>query len=147
MKVETKYSCGDKVYCIESRQEAKSITCAFCDGKGRIVGANDESRTCPECYGRPQQEYLPLKYMVGSDMLTVGLVRFECRKSAGLIGEEMWDNYKPQESVIEEYMLVETGIGSGRVWKQGLLFSSKIEAQSECDALNAKPKEAEDEQR
>ena len=138
MKVKTKYSCGDKVYCIESKQEQRDIKCAFCGGKRRIIDANHVSRICPECYGRPQTEFLPLKYMVGKHKLTVGLVRYEYRSSNGISGEEVFDNYKAQEGVKEVYMLVETGIGSGRVWGVGTLFNTIEEAQAECDILNTK---------
>jgi len=140
MKIETKYSCGDKVYTISSKQEKRAVSCGFCGGKKRIEGKDGEKRVCPECYGRTQYEYEPRKYMVDVPMCTVGQVRFEYTKSKGIEGEVMFDNYKAQEKTAEEYMLVETGVGSGTLWKANLLHSTKDEAQMECDNLN-EPKE------
>jgi len=140
MKIETKYSCGDNVFTIESRQEQRSTTCSFCGGERYIFGKDDERKLCPECYGRPQYEYLPRKYMVGISQCTVGKVKFEFTDSKGIEGE-VFDNYKAQSKTEENYMLVETGIGSGRVWPVNFLHSTIEEAQAECDKLNVEQKE------
>ena len=47
---------------------------------------------------------------------TVGMVRVEIVDSPGVHTESMFDNYQPKHSYKEEYMLVETGIGSGSVY-------------------------------
>lgn len=70
--------------------------------------------------------------------LTVGLVRVEIVDSTGLNGGYVesgihvaFDNYKPRKSRKEEYMMVETGIGSGNVYTLGAhVFSTREEAES-----------------
>lgn len=47
--------------------------------------------------------------------LTVGLVRIEEIRSPG-IKDSLFDNYKPKIAYKEEYMCIETGIGSGNVY-------------------------------
>ena len=50
---------------------------------------------------------------------TIGQVRVEFTDSPGLPGEDTFDNYRPQSSYKESYMLVETGIGTGNVYTLG----------------------------
>lgn len=54
---------------------------------------------------------------------TIGMVRVELVDSPGIPGEEIFDNYKPQKNKKEEYMLVETGISCGSVYKVDQLFA------------------------
>ena len=51
--------------------------------------------------------------------LTVGRVGVEITYSEGIEGENLFDNYKPQNNYTETYMCVETGIGSGSVYEAG----------------------------
>ena len=58
--------------------------------------------------------------------LTVGRVGVELTCSNGIEGENLFDNYKPQNEYEERYMCVETGIGSGSVYEIGKnIFHSK----------------------
>jgi len=60
--------------------------------------------------------------------LTIGLVRVEIKDSPG-VGDSIFDNYKSQKSYKEEYMCIETGIGSGNVYTLGRnIFKSESEA-------------------
>lgn len=70
------------------------------------------------------------------EQLTVGQIRIEYTKSAGLNGGVVepgcgiaFDNYKPKEETYEEvYMCVETGIGSGTLWRLGqTIFATEAE--------------------
>lgn len=65
--------------------------------------------------------------------LTIGLVRVECIDSPGVEGEELFDNYKPQHSNKTEYMCIETGIGSGRVYHEDRLFRTFEKAQAKLN--------------
>jgi len=96
MKINTKFSCGDKVWCI--------LYHGF-DGK--------------------------------AVELTVGYICVRVTDSSGVNGgavepeapEIQFDNYKPQKKYEEEYMMIETGIGSGQVYRLGHgCFSTKEEA-------------------
>jgi len=78
----------------------------------------------------------PSKITSVSRMMTIGQVRVEITNSPGREGEEMFDNYKPQHKYAEEYMCVETGIGSGTLYKVEDLFATKKEAESEAKRRN-----------
>lgn len=79
-------------------------------------------------------------YLDYAQTLTIGQVRVKHTESAGVDGGYVepnlavqFDNYKPQSDREEEYMCVETGIGSGSVWRLDRLFDSK----EECEVANA----------
>jgi hypothetical protein len=50
--------------------------------------------------------------------LTIGQVRVEATDSPGY-GETIFGNYQPQKGYVEQYMCVETGIGSGSLFTLG----------------------------
>ena len=52
--------------------------------------------------------------------LTIGQIQVVYTDSPGRENETMFDNYKPQQNYKEEYMCVETGIGSGSVFELGV---------------------------
>ena len=68
---------------------------------------------------------------------TVGLVRAQITDSPGRPEEDLFSNYMAQKECIEEYMLVETGIGSGYVYKfseeEIRIFKTKEECQEAID--------------
>ena len=70
--------------------------------------------------------------------LTIGQVRVEVTDSPGIEGEEVFDNYKAQKETIEQYMCVETGVGSGTLHYAERLFSTRDEASTEAEKLTAK---------
>lgn len=71
--------------------------------------------------------------------LTVGMIRVQVTDSPGRIGEEIFDNFKPQKGYEEEYMCVETGIRSGSVFTLGRnIFATKYEAQSAVNEYRLK---------
>ena len=65
----------------------------------------------------------------GSDIIlypiTIGKIKVEHTDSPGREGEELFDNYKRQNDYKEEYMCVETGIGSGSVYNGERLFKNR----------------------
>jgi hypothetical protein len=62
------------------------------------------------------------------EQITIGRVMAQLTDSPGIEGEELFDNYKPQSEYKEEYMAVETGIGSGNVYTLGEhIFSTEEE--------------------
>ena len=138
MKFESKYNFGDKVYTITNNKRKDIRSCRFCGGKGMIVGANTESRLCPECYGRRVEHYWIDEGWRVDRKLTIGEIRIRHRcKSNGEDPDSIFSNYGPQEEEYEEeYMCNETGIGSGYVLKVERLWATKEEAQAECDRLN-----------
>ena len=70
--------------------------------------------------------------------VTVGQVRVCQTDSPGCGEETIFDNYKPQKNYTEEYMCVETGIGSGNVYKLGKsIFATEQECASAIAAFNS----------
>lgn len=130
MKIETKYSLGDRVWKISQDRLRVWERCTFCDGFERpksaftdateIVGCDGKKRRCPECFGdggyhRAQK----LAWGIGSE-LTIGLVEYRFRK-----GETK-----------ESYMCIETGVGGGTIHYVDSLYPSEKEAQVECEERN-----------
>ena len=74
--------------------------------------------------------------------LTIGQVRKCVTDSPGRKGEALFDNYKPQKKEEEEYMCVQTGIGSGNVYPLERVFATPEEAQYKLnEILKNAPKE------
>ena len=145
MKIETKFSNGDKVWHIWDEREKKFITCSFCQGSGHIVGKDGKERICPECYGKGgQYEYFAMKWQVQT-LLTIGQVRAEVTgewEGSNDPGGIEWENYKARpHSYEEQYMCRETGIRSGTLYDGNNLFATKEEAQAECDKRNVEPEQ------
>ena len=80
-------------------------------------------------------EYIPIG-------VTIGRVKITHTDSPGVEGREAYSNYSAQKEYKEEYMAVETGIGSGRVFTLGgHLFETEEECQGVCDEREKKHKE------
>ena len=142
--IKTKFSPGDKVFKIQNKPQQVEVKCRFCGGTGTILGLNGTNGECPECRGRGgKSKWLPTKWLVDSE-LTLGQVKVEITDSPGINGgcieqdapDLAFDNYKPQQSQHEKYMAVETGIGSGSVWEAENLFTTRQEAEAECEKRN-----------
>ena len=136
MKIETKFNCGDVVFSVNNNMVRSWKVCEFCGGDGEIIGSNKKTRCCPECYRKGgNYEWLSEGWHVG-DMLTIGQVRTEFTGTWDG-SSDLWSNYGPQRKRYkEDYISRETGIGSGSVHKVEKLFSTKVEAQKECDRFN-----------
>jgi hypothetical protein len=66
--------------------------------------------------------------------VTVGLVRVEHAESPGLDGHSIFSNFAAQNKHVEQYMCVETGVGSGRVFTLGKdVYETKAAAQVAVD--------------
>ena len=126
MRIETKYSLGDKVWKISQNKPKTWIPCSFCGrsesyrgeyaDSTKAIGLDGSEKRCPDCYGRGgRHEYLDLEWMVVAE-LTIG--RVEYQTSSG--------------ETKESYMAKETGIGSGSVHYVDTLYPSKEEAKAEC---------------
>ena len=72
--------------------------------------------------------------------LIIGQIRVTLTDSPGLPDEKTFDNYKAKKEYTEEYMCVETGIGSGQVYPMERLFKYKEEAQAIVVGRNTKNK-------
>lgn len=121
MKLQSTYSLGEHVYYITSSRWPKNVMCNACAGFGTIELKDSSSIICPRCYGRGLiTETWIDEYRVRDTPLTVGQVRIEISVT----------EYK------EEYMMEETGVGSGSIYDVTDLFPSKVEAELECKRRN-----------
>ena len=136
MNITTKFNLNQKVQLINRDRRTEFVKCAFCDGKKRIT-CNNITRICPECYGSGgKQKAFELEWQLQEE-LTVGLVRAQVLslKKDGIF--ENRGSYDPNN--IEEkyeYMMYETGIGSGSAYYEENLFGTKEEAIKECKRRN-----------
>lgn len=137
MEMTTKFGINDSVYSIGRKQNQVTHTCTACGGTGSYTLGDDKKRTCPGCYGRRTKTTFGTEKWAVIGVVTIGQVRAVITniKSTGdfdNIGE-----YSEGSTVFQnEYMCYETGVGSGTVWKESLLFESKELAESECEKLN-----------
>lgn len=123
MNITTKYSIGDTVWYVRDDLCEKVITCETCNDSKEVKIKGDMFK-CPNCVtSRNNNRWKRRHFVDGSS--TVGSVRFELTRH----------KYEPPEEK-REYMLEATGVGSGTLWKEDLLFPSREEAQAYCDALN-----------
>ena len=93
-------------------------------------------------YGLQIESYTNKWRVIGP--MTIGQVRVEITDSPGIDGEEVFSNYMAQKNEAEEYMCVETGIGTGTLHPVGSLFDSKTAAETEATArssTDAQPEE------
>lgn len=114
MNITTKYSIGDKVWLGVTHWLDKSVKCPECEyGYIKITLKSGESDLCkcPKCYGRGYKHAYDFHPIV--NQLTIGSVRFD---SAG-------------EDDMYEYVCVETGIGTGGLYKESLLHPTQAEAE------------------
>jgi len=125
MTIETKYNLGDKVFTISNPQVSEYIDCNLCKGSCYVpIGNTERTVPCPDCHGqgRTLKRYKET-WKADASIKTVGNVRASLYK------------YKKSEDRIE-YMLEETGVGSGSVWPEDRLFSTLECAREECEKRN-----------
>ena len=126
MIIETKFDLGEKVYAIQKERNMIEEECPICEGTARIE-KNGEKFSCPKIGCKSGQ------IITGSEPKWV--VKFE-----GVIGKIDVDLYYSKYNHKDEYryMLDTTGVGTGSVWYQHLLFKTKEAAQERCNELNEK---------
>ena len=145
MEIKTRFDFGDKPWKIWTTPTREWKACGFCGESGRIIGKDNESRCCPDCYGRKGGCVHINKGWDVMGQLTIGEIKVETRAEDSVgYGDSMFSNFGPQKAFYKEgYMCKETGIGSGTVHYDTELFHSKEDAEAECKKRNAE-KESED---
>ncbi len=126
MTITTKYNIGDKVWIGMTRWIDKSVKCPECEyGYIKIIlstGAESRAR-CPVCYGRNFKSSGDFHPVVES--MTIGSVRYD---SHAKVDEQF------------SYMCHETGVGSGSIWYEPHIFTTKEEAEGHAQALTIRAK-------
>jgi hypothetical protein len=117
--ITTKFSIGDVVYAAEVATERRQRPCPDCLGTRKWKAASPAGEEyefgCPRCStGYMSNDALSLDYTVhvpNVQVLTIGQVRV-------VNGEDAETGY----------MCRETGVGSGQVWREDVLFATREEA-------------------
>lgn len=123
--LKAKYEVGQKVFAVrkisDSRQ--KHIDCEVCNSTGKVkIEGREEEYTCPCCNGRMETGHFGYKYIIAYPQAKIGKVQIE----------EYAKKYRSYESKVS-YMLEETGVGSGTVWREDRLFPTEKEANEFCE--------------
>jgi len=137
MIIESKFNLNDIVYAIEIQQQKTWTICAFCAGIGKIKGLDNSSQICPTCFGSCGQYIFTGDQWVVEQTLTIGEIRVKVRCDYKAPEHTVFDNYGNQiASKTNEYMCYETGIDSGTIWPEKVLFKNTIDAELACEKLN-----------
>lgn len=129
MIIETKFSNGDVVWRAYTNWGPTSQEdCPECGGKGSLAIEGKSYRYhCPRhgCDRGKINVYGPIPL---AETLTVGQVRVEISDSPGDGEGSHGSNFGPVRERKEEYMMIQTGIGSGSVYPVEDLFHTEAEA-------------------
>lgn len=125
-----KYAIGQTVWCVNMHTTRDRWPCPDCNDtkvwSAQTVVGETFSVTCPRCSGGSLPRNVPsldrLLATATARNLTVGSVRIDTAAR---------DGWEPVE-----YMCVETGVGSGSVYRESLLFNSESAALAEAEIRN-----------
>lgn len=123
--LQAKYRVGQKVYAVSNRSDSRQIhvNCDVCNFTGKVkVEGREEKYECPVCHGKTKTEHYGYKYVISFYKATIGKVRIE----------EYAKKYRKEKSEVT-YMLEETGVGSGSIWREDRLFPTEKEANDFCE--------------
>lgn len=119
-----KFELGQKVYAVTSVYSNKEqhVTCDVCNSTG-MVEIKGQEYNCPSCHGKMETVHLGFKYVISHEKAEIGKINMELYSK----------RYERQYKSEVRYMLRETGVGSGSLWREERLFATKAEAQEFCD--------------
>lgn len=127
MKIETKFSNGDKVWYGTAGEVYTRRPCDECGATGRLkIEGKAFTVACFSCNGRG--DFGSSTLGPHAKPLTIGQVRVSIADSPGDGHSSMFSNYGPVNKREESYMCVETGIESGSVYYDYQLFVTEPEA-------------------
>src|SRR5208337_3344961 len=133
-KIETKYNNGDRVWYATIGLDYEKQTCAECNGAGSLkIEGKSYTVACRDCNGRGH--FSTQVTAPAARQLTLGQVRVEIAASPGDGEHSIFSNFGPVHHHKEEYMAVETGIGSGIIYAVERLFATEAEALSHAAIL------------
>lgn len=126
--IETKFSVGDAVYHAWTESEVRRHPCPDCLGsrkwKAVSPAGTEYEFGCPRCGSQYRHDSdLDLAYRVfapRASKMTIGSVRTDTHSKEG-----------------NEYMCLETGVGSGSIYREPRLFHTEAEALAAAEVLSA----------
>lgn len=128
MNITTKYNIGDKVWIGRTHWQDKSIVCPECVNgfiKLRLKSGQENHAKCPVCYGRGRDARWD--FYASVEEFTIGSVRYDSAAS-------------PEEQF--SYMCVETGVGSGSIWYEPNIFTTKEGAEQYAACATERARES-----
>ena len=138
MKLETAFNLGQRVHAIHQEHAQKFIPCKQCNGVGEVE-VDGATYGCNSCYGRKgSDKYVGMQWVVNVTG-EVGKVQTSIEYSPN--PDEMFNNVNRLSNKTDtetQYMLCETGVGSGSVYYEERVFGEESEAESECNKRNKK---------
>ena len=127
---ETKLALGQEVWAIGRRRFERQIRCTPCRATGEVE-IEGEKLTCPKCSGRSKHPQYAGDNWVVDTRGRVGSIEISA------VREGHTHHHDNGTSVQVSYMLDETGVGTGSIWRQEKLFATREEAEAECARRNA----------
>lgn len=129
--ITTKYSIGDTVYLASTHVETKQHECPDCKGSRKWLATSpagsEYSMPCPRCTTSYRSKgELALEYSAAvptTRRLTIGSIKTDTANGA-------FGNDEPVS-----YMCKETGVGSGNVWRESLLFETEEAAYQAAELM------------
>lgn len=133
MNITTKFDLGQTVYAIHQGFETLRDECPLCGDTDAVTLTTGQRVMCPERYGNGHRSVIQRWWpWVLWRSGTVGQVRVE------LVDPKYgYDDDAESVKRRRQYMLAETGVGTGSLYNECDLFASKEEAEAACTALNA----------
>ena len=129
MKIETRFSVGDAVWRAGCERSPEKVVCADCAGTGQWLVTmasgtfHTHCATC-ECGWDKGSGYVNVyDYRPVLEPMTIGQVRIEAGGSQKV-----------------QYMCKESGVGSGTLWSDSVLFATREEAEAAAGAEVARVK-------
>lgn len=129
MEIKTKFNLGQRVWRVEDLYTRTTGVCKVCNDT-KVVNIKGQDFVCPNCANNNHVKHFHRKYV--SNDACIGNVRVELYEHNG---NETYRESRDRKDVYQ-YMLYDTGIGSGSLWDEEKLFASKEEAQTYCDQVN-----------
>lgn len=115
--IQPKYEVGQRVWVVDIRTDDKRETCPDCLGTKHwpitTPGGDTFDLECATCrYGYEVRGFLTTRVVnTVATQVTIGSVRIDTERDCPI-----------------EYMMIETGVGSGRVWKETDVFATEADA-------------------
>lgn len=121
--LQPKFELGQKVYAVNSRIKQKKVhvLCDVCDSTGLVKLNDNRKYFCPACCGKMETINYGHEYYIAYPKAEIGRVETI----------EFLPEYGYKSEI--NYMLKPTGVGSGRTWKENMLFETESEANTFCN--------------
>jgi len=128
MEIKTNFNLDQEVFRIMNTPKKVTKTCPLCKGMSRVkLEGTDRQVKCPDCsYDGMISYWEKTKWIpLGPSFIgRIGIVRYS----------KSFSDHKDET----QYMLDDTGIGSGSLWNEEDLFATREEAEKECELRNEK---------